>query len=114
MYTSLHALHAKQWLEKLRLVDPPIHDANARVCDQHFNDNDFVSPVMEGYGPSRCTLKPDAVPTVFCFTSAPKRRKLSKAREAKAQHCVIVDELLAPAEDTRPLTRDVGVQCSKL
>ena len=104
MYTSLHALHAKQWLEKLPLVDPPIHDANTRVCSQHFNDNDLVSPVLEGYGPSSRTLKPDAVPAVFCFTSAPKRRKLSEAIEAKAQHRAIVDKLLAPAEDTRPLT----------
>ena len=113
MYALLRALHAKQWLEKLRLVDPPINNANTRVCSQHFN-NQFVSPVLEGYGPSQCTLKPDAVPMVFCFTSAPKRRKLSEAREAKAQHCAIVDKLLAPTENTRPRTRDVGVQCSKL
>ena len=73
-----------------------------------------MSPVLEGYGPSRCILKPDSVPTVFCFTSASKRRKLSEAREAKAQHRAIVDGLLAPAEDTQPLTQDVGVQCSKL
>ena len=64
---------------------------------------------MEGYGPSRHTLKPGAVPTVFCFTSVPMRKKLGEAREAKAQHHAIVDELLAPAEDTWPLTRDVGV-----
>ena len=94
------------------MVNPPIHDANARVCSQHFNDNDFVSPVLEGYGPSRHTLKPDAVPTLFSFTSTPKRRKLSEAREAKAQQRAVVEELLA--EDTRPATRDVGIQCSKL
>ena len=100
-------------MEKLYLVDPPIHDANTYVCSQHFNDNDFVLLVLKGYGPSRYTVEPDTVPTVFCLTSSPKRRKLSEAREAKDQQCTIVDELLALAEDTRHLTRGVRVQCSK-
>ena len=82
------------------MVDPPIHDANEHVCSQHFNDIDFVSPVLEGHGLSQCTLKPDAVPIVFCFNIAP----LSEARKAKAQHCAIVNELLAPAKDTTVLT----------
>ena len=73
----------------------------------------LLQPVitLEGYEPSRHTLKPDAITMVFCFTSAPKQRKLS---EVKTQHRAIVDELLAPAEDTRSLTQDVGVQYSKL
>ena len=50
-----------KWLEKLRLVDPPIHEDNARVCSEHFT----VFPVLEGYGPSRRTLKADAVLTIF-------------------------------------------------
>ena len=77
-----------------------------------FNDDDYVLPVLEGYGQSRCNLKPDTVPMVFSLTSAPKQRTLSKAREAKAQQHVIVVELLV--EDIRPVTQDAGIQCSKL
>ena len=67
---------------------------------------------MEGFGPARRTLKPDAVPTLFCFTSAPRRKKLSEARESRAQQRSIVEELLA--ESSTPLTRYVGIQCSRL
>ena len=67
---------------------------------------------MEGFGPARRTLKPEAVPTLFCFTSTPKRRKLSEARESRAQQHSIVEELLA--ESSTPAIRDVGTQCSKL
>ena len=57
-------------------------------------------------------LKPEAVPTLFCFTSAPKRRKLSEARETRAEQHSIVEGLLA--ESSTPPTRDVGIQCGKL
>ena len=86
LYTLFARLfYTYQWLEKLRLVDPPVHDSNGRVCSQHFTDNCFVSSVMERFGPARRTLKSKAVLTLFCFTSASKRRKLSKARESRAQ-----------------------------
>ena len=101
------------------MVDPPIYEANARVCSEHFSKTCYVSSVLEGFGPSRRTLKPDAVPTVFAFNSPPKRRKLSEARQAKA----VVNELLgdstgesAEAESIEPIitTRDIGVQCGKI
>ena len=104
--------HAHQWLDKLRLVDPPIQDSNARVCSQHFSEDCFVSAVISGFGPSRRSLKAEAVPTLFSFKSAPKRRKLSEAREMRAEQCSIVEELLA--ESSTPPTRDVGIQCGKL
>ena len=112
-----------KWLDKSRLVDPPIYEANARVCSDHITEDCYVSSILEGYGPSRRTLNPDAVPTIFAFNqSPPKRRKLSEARQAKAQHRVVVEELLEKAEvascsSVEPLetatTRDVGIQCGK-
>ena len=77
---------------------------------------------MEGFGPKRPTLKPGAVPTVFSFSQQAKRRKLSEAREARALHRSIIDELLAgpsaepsaeplSIEEPEPATRDVGIQC---
>ena len=54
-----------------------------------------MSGAIEGLGPKRPTLKPEAVPTVFCFSQPTKRRKLSEAREAKSMHRFIIDDLLA-------------------
>ena len=81
----------------------------------------YVSSVLEGFGPSRQTLKPDAVPTIFAFSSLPKRRKFSEARQAKAQHMNVMEELLentsADSEFIEPVhevtTPDVGTQCGK-
>ena len=42
-----------KWLEKLSLVDLPIHEANARVCSDHFTETCYVSLVLEDFGPSR-------------------------------------------------------------
>ena len=36
----------------------------------------------EGFGPSRRTLKPDAVPTIFTFSSPLKCKKFNEARQA--------------------------------
>ena len=105
------------------MVDPPIYEANAYVFSEHFSETCYVSSVLEGFGPSRRTLKPDAMPTVFAFNSPPKRRKLSEARQAKAQHKAVVNKLLgdstgesAEAESIEPIitTRDIGVQCGKI
>ena len=65
--------------------------------------------MISGFGPSRRTLKAEAVPTLFSFKSAPKRRKLSEARETRAEQRSIVEELLA--ESSTPPTCDVGIQC---
>ena len=51
-----------------------------------------------GFGPSRRTLKADAVLTVFAFNSPPKCRKLSEARLARAEHNTVVTELLGEKE----------------
>ena len=82
-------------------------------------EQDFVSSVVEGYGPKRPTLKPEAVPTVFCFSQPAKHRKLSKMREARALHRSIIDDLLsgssvAPQSSTgesQLAIRDIGIQC---
>ena len=101
------------------MKDPPIHDSNARVCSDHFTEQDFVSSVVEGFGPKRPTLKPEAIPTVFCFSQPAKRRKLSEMREARALHRSIIDDLLAGSStapesntgESLPATRDIGIQC---
>ena len=74
---------------------------------------------MEGFGPKRPTLKPEVVPTVFCFSQPAKRKKLSKMREARALHRSIIDDLLAGSSavpesntvESLPATRDIGIQC---
>ena len=59
--------------------EPPIEDRIARVCSQHFLPEDYVTSVLPGHGPSKKTLKPEAVPSVFSFVPPAKRRKISKA-----------------------------------
>ena len=54
-----------QWLAKLHLEDPPVSDKNARVYSNHLLPEDFVGGVLKGFGPSKKTLKPDAVPSIF-------------------------------------------------
>ena len=74
---------------------------------------------MEGFGPKRPTLKPEVIPTVFCFSQPAKRRKLSEMREARALRHSIIDDLLAgssaaPQSSTGeplPATRDIKIQC---
>ena len=61
-----------QWLDKLRLVNPPIEDTNAHVCSHHYKDEDYVKPVLEGFEPTQPTLKDHAVPTVFSFSTPAK------------------------------------------
>ena len=91
-------------------------DKNARVCSNHFLPEDFIGSVLEGFGPSKKTLKPDAVPSVFSYMPPPKRRKTSEARIAQATHRGIINELLSPGPSSQqnepePLTKDVGIQC---
>ena len=102
------------------MENPPVSDKNARVCSNHFLPEDFIGSVLEGFGPSKKTLKPNAVPSVFSFVPPPKRRKTSEAKIAQATHRGIIDELLSPAAgpssqqddaESEPLTKDVGIQC---
>ena len=51
------------WLAKLRLENPPIEDKNTRVCSEHFLPEDYVTNVLPGHGPSKKTMKPQAVPS---------------------------------------------------
>ena len=53
----------------------------------------FVSVVLPGFGPTKPTLKPEAVPTKFCFAPVPKGQKTSEARTARAEHRDIIEEL---------------------
>ena len=85
-----------------------------------FLPEDFIGSVLEGFGPSKKTLKPDALPSVFSFVPPPKRRKTSEARIAQATHRGIIDELLSSAAgpsslqddaESEPITKDVGIQC---
>ena len=76
----------------------PVNEVNARICSNHFVETCYVSSVLGGFGPSRRTLKADAVLTVFAFNSPPKCRKLSEARLARAEHNTVVTELLGEKE----------------
>ena len=76
------------------MEDPPIYDNNTCVCSHHFTEKDFVSSIVEEFGPKRAMLKLDAVPTVFCFLNPAKHRKLSEANKARALRCSIIEDLL--------------------
>ena len=100
------------------MENPPLNDKNARVCSQHFLPGDFTGSVLEGFEPSKKTLKPDAVPSVFSYVPLSKRRKTSEVRSALATHRDIITELLSagPSDvhhqyEPEPLTKDVGIQC---
>ena len=100
------------------MENPPVSDKNARVCSNHFLPEDFIGSVLEGFGPSKKTLKLDAVPSVFSFVPPPKRRKTREARIAQAAHRGIIEELLSPPDPSsqlndapEPRTKDVGIQC---
>ena len=45
-----------QCLDKLRLVDPPIYEANARVCSDHFMFHQYWRGLDHPREPSRQTL----------------------------------------------------------
>ena len=88
----------------------------------HFLPEDFTGSVLEGFGPSKKTLKPDSVPSVFCYAPPPKRRKTSEARISQATHRDMLHELLSAGpsdirgqqnDEPEPRTKDVGIQCGK-
>ena len=66
------------------------YEANAHVCSDHFTKIYYILSVLDGFEPSRWTLKSNGVPKIF---SSPKQKKLSEARLAKAQHRNVVEEL---------------------
>jgi len=89
-----------------------------------------VGAILPGFGPTKRTLKPDTVPTKFCFVPVPKRRKTSEARIARAEHRDTIELLTTSslgspstaissdgevmesnAPPVKPTTRDVGIQC---
>ena len=72
------------------------------------------------------------MPSKFCFTPMPKRRKTSEARIARTEHRNIIEELTTsvlsgPSASissdvevmdshvlpAKPTTRDIGIQCGK-
>ena len=61
------------------MEDPPLDDDNAGVCSKYFLPKDFTGGVLERFGPLKKTLKPDAIPSVFCYAPPPKQRKTSEA-----------------------------------
>ena len=82
------------------MVNPPLEDENARVCNHHFTADDYVKSVLEGHGPAKPKLKATAVPTIFSFTKPVKRRKLSEARAAKSQHDSLIGDLLGSSSES--------------
>ena len=50
---------------KPQLVDPLLDDNNTCVCSNHFMADDYVKPVLPGFGPKKLQLKDSAVPTCF-------------------------------------------------
>lgn len=76
--------------------------------------------MLKGFGPSKKTLNPDAVPSVFYYMLPPKRRKTSEAQITLATHHNMINELLSAGPgnqqnefESEPRTKDVGIQCGK-
>ena len=102
------------------MKDPPLNDKNARVYSNHFLPEDFTGGVLDGFRPSKKTLKADAVPSVFCYAPLPKRGKTSEAQIALATDCDMIKELLSAGPSNQqnefepePHIKDVGIQCGK-
>ena len=114
------------------MSDVFVSDANARVCSEHFTREDYIQPVISGFGPSKPTLKPDAIPSVFSYSSEPKHHRSSELRAEKKDRDDLLSSLLSepsksdpetlPTESesssawedlsSEPKTKDVGVvQC---
>ena len=115
----------KQWLASLRLESPPVHDANARVCSEHFSPDSFTTYMKEkllDQPGGRRRLKNDAIPTIFTFSLPPKRRTASEGREnVKRLRSAIDDafeEYHTPTTIAEPAPSidkycSIGVQTSK-
>ena len=121
--------------EKQNLLDKRIQELEEKLKNETTNAPQSASPVtlpttaavLEGFGPTKRILKPDAVPTKFCFTPATKRRRVSEVRRARAEQQDIIKELTTTpvlsgpyvsTSDTEmivtsiePTTKDVGIQC---
>ena len=76
--------------------------------------------MLEGFGPSKKMLNPDAVPSVLCYAPSPKRRKTSEAQIALATHRDVINKLLSAGPSNQqnefepePRTKEVGIQCGK-
>ncbi|XP_037503700.1 THAP domain-containing protein 1-like, partial [Rhipicephalus sanguineus] len=67
----------KRWLAAIKR-EPPFNIRTARVCSRHFNEEDFLKNIVSG----RRMLQENAVPSVFAFKKAIKKRKPPKARPA--------------------------------
>ena len=75
------------------------------MCSKRFAETCYILSVLEGIGPSRQTLKLDAVPTMFGFSSPPKCRRFSEVRQAKAQHMDVMKQLLENTSDNARIYR---------
>ena len=72
-FPANNSQRSREWLQKLKRMDPPTHH-NARVCSDHFTENDYISVGMFQEDGSfsfkqTTTLKDNAVPTMFDFSS---------------------------------------------
>ena len=66
---------AKKWIAKIRR-DPGSHfviNKHTKICSNHFTTNDFVATVLD-YPAARCHLKPNAVPSIFPWTTEVSHR----------------------------------------
>ena len=78
-----------------------------------------LSAILPGFKPTRLTLKPEVVPTKFCFAPVPKRQKTSETRIAGAEHQDIIEKLTTtsflniPSASTSSNVEAVGIHVLK-
>ena len=88
------------------------------MIEQRQKIGDFCTHMVDYHMPKRAMLKPDIVPTVFCFLNPAKHSMLSKARKLKALHRSIIKDLMKEpsmesqsSKEPEQATRGIGIQC---
>ena len=87
---------ANKWIAKIRR-DPGsrfVINKHTKVCSSHFTTSDFVATALD-YPAARCRLKPNAVPSIFPWTTEVYHRKSIQRHEYKSNNEAVSDICVA-------------------
>ncbi|XP_077557921.1 uncharacterized protein LOC144173312 [Haemaphysalis longicornis] len=92
--------------------DPPFNVRTARVCSQHFTQDDFLKNIASG----RSILREGAVPSVFTFRKPKKTRKPPKPRtipvDPKRSRTAVSEVETRPPPQTLDAEEDTSMSLS--
>lgn len=101
----------KAWLIAIKR-DPPFNITTARVCSQHFTEDDFLKNIASG----RRILRDGAVPSVFTFKKPKKTRKPPKPRtipvSQKSRHTAVSEVATPPSPQSLEAEDDTSMSPS--